>query len=319
MAGGEAGRNGRATTVEVDGRRLALSNLDKVLYPATATTKAGVLSYYTRIAPVLLPHLAHRPVTLVRAPDGVDGHSFFEKRLPRGAPSWMSTIPVPTHPGRPASPAKGKPPEPPIDYPAVDSLPALVWLVNMATLELHVPMWRVGARRQLLRPDLLVFDLDPGAPAAMADCCAVALLLREALASDGLAPLAKTSGSKGVQLYARRPPRGGPADTLDYAHDLAEELAHEHQASVVANMRKDLRRGKVLIDWSQNQPAKTTVAPYSLRLRERPWVSTPVSWQEVEEVAGGDDPERLRFEPDAVVARVEAEGDLFAPLLGEDR
>lgn len=312
-------------TIEVEGHRLVLSHLDKVLYPETSTTKAEVLSYYGRIAPVMLPHLARRPVTVVRAPDGVHGHAFFQKHQPRSAPSWIPTIPVPRqHPadGR-RSPGTGEgtadsTADDAIDYPAVDGAAALLWLVNQAALELHVPMWQAGSRRRPLRPDLLVFDLDPGEPAGLVECCAAALTVRAVLEDDGLEPVAKTSGSKGVQVYARWPARGGPADTVIYARDVARRLAGEHPGELLANMRRDLRRGKVLVDWSQNQPSKTTVAVYSLRIRDRPWVSTPVTWDEVAGVAGGGDDDALRFLPDDVLDRVSTAGDLFAPLLGGD-
>jgi bifunctional non-homologous end joining protein LigD len=291
-------------TLEVGGHRLALTRLDKVLFAETGTTKADLVGYYAAVAPVLLPHLARRPVTLLRAPDGTGGDAFFQKRLPRGAPPWVGSIPV-----------TGRGPSP-VPYPAVESPAALLWLVNLATVEFHVPQWRVGSRRRPLRPDLVVFDLDPGAPATVAECCSVALILRALLASDGLDPVAKTSGSKGLQLYARRPTRGPAVDTLGYANGVARRLADEHPELVVANMRRELRRSRVLIDWSQNQPSKTTVAPYSVRLRPRPWVSTPVTWDEVGAVASGADPQSLRFEPGAVLDRVSEHGDLFAGLLG---
>lgn len=301
MAGWRGG--GVTATVEVEGHRLTLTRLDKVLFPETGTTKGDVLAFYAGVAPALLPHLARRPVTLVRSPDGVAGRAFFEKRLPRGAPPWMGTIPVASR-----GPA-------PIRYPAVDGTAALLWLVNLAAVELHVPQWRAGSRNRPRRADLIVFDLDPGEPATVVECCATALVLRQVLGSDGLDPLAKTSGSKGLQLYARRPRRGPGADPLAYARLVARRLASASPERVVANMRRDLRHGKVLVDWSQNQPSKTTVAPYSLRLRTRPAVSTPLTWAEVEAVEGGADPELLRFEPDEVVARIAAHGDLFAPLL----
>jgi bifunctional non-homologous end joining protein LigD len=298
---------GGTQTLEVEGHRLTLSRLDKVLFPEAGTTKGDLIGYYSAVAPVLLPHLARRPVTLVRAPDGSDGHVFFQKRLPQGSPPWIGSIPV-----------TGRDPSP-VPYPEIKGLSALLWLVNQASIEFHVPQWRVGARRQPLRPDLVVFDLDPGAPATLAECCSVALVLRALLTADGLDPVAKTSGSKGLQLYARRPGRGPAADTLVYAKDVARRLADEHPDLVVANMRRELRPKRVLIDWSQNQPAKTTVAPYSVRLRERPWVSTPVTWDEVEEVGSGADPETLRFEPADVLERLSARGDLFSALLDAPR
>ena len=296
----------RAAVVEVeaDGRRLQLSNLDKVLYPQTDFTKGDLLDYYRRVAPVLLPWLAGRPVTFRRFPEGVDGFSFYEKHLPRGAPSWVRTVLVPRRPPRADDPA-----------PAIDSLPALMWAANLAVIEFHVPMWRVDAAGAPERPDLLVFDLDPGAPAGLGECATVALALRERLRADGYAPLPKTSGSKGLQLYVPRPVERRDEQPSAYARALAEELAAARDSGVVATMRKDRRAGKVLIDWSQNSPAKTTVAPYSLRARPRPGVSTPLSWEEVADLAEGDDPGLLALGPDDVLARLAARGDLFSPLL----
>lgn len=295
----------RGAHVEVDGRELELTNLDKVLYPAAGFTKADVIDYYHRVAPVLLPWLSRRPVTFRRFPDGVEGQSFYEKHLPRGAPPWVGTVPVPVAGGTKMD-----------AYPAIDSLPALLWAANLAVIEFHIPMWRTGTNGQPARPDLLVFDLDPGPPAAITQCCEVALVLRGLLETDGLQPLAKTSGSKGVQLYARRPPARRSGDPSDYARRLAEKLAAEPGSGVVANMRKDLRHGKVLVDWSQNSTSKTTVAPYSLRARAMPGVSTPLRWEEVETVANGGDPGALTFAPAEVLERVGHAGDLFSPLLG---
>jgi bifunctional non-homologous end joining protein LigD len=206
-----------------------------------------------------------------------------------------------------------------IAYPAIDGLPALVWAVNLAVLEFHVPMWRVDDRQRPLRPDLIVFDLDPGPPADLVDCCAVAVLLRGALSEDGLEPLPKTSGAKGLQLYARVAGSGAAADPLSYARALAHRIERDHPAHVVSNMRRDLRRGKVLIDWSQNNPAKTTVAPYSMRLMATPSVSTPVTWDEVAAVAADGGAERLRFTPEEVLDRVGSLGDLYALLSAESR
>ena len=281
--------------VQVEGRQLSLSNLDKVLYP-DGFTKGQVLDYYSRVAPVLLPHLAGRPLTLKRWPNGVDGHSFFEKNAPSHRPGWLRTERLP-------SPGSSKERET-IDYAVVDELAALVWVANLATLELHTPMWRVGAGR----PDLLVLDLDPGPGTSVVECCEVALLLRPLLQADGLAPVAKTSGSKGLQLYAR----AHVADTSAYAKALAQRLEQEHPRRVVSRMAKHLRPGKVLVDWSQNSPAKTTVSVYSLRARPTPTASTPVTWAEVESCRAAGD---LVFTSDDVLARVAADGDLFAGLL----
>ena len=286
--------------VDVGGRQVVLSNLDKVLYPAVGFTKAQVLDYYTRIAPVLLPHLAERALTRKRYPDGVEGQVFFEKNAPRGTPEWVRTVNLPT-PGS----SKGRET---IDFVVVDDLATLVWTANLASLELHTHMWRVDRDS----PDLVVFDLDPGPPATIVDCCRVAERLRPLLAADGLDPVAKTSGSKGLQLYARADGFGSSEATSAYAKGLAQRLERESPELVVSRMTKALRDGKVLVDWSQNSAAKTTVSVYSLRARERPTVSTPVSW---DEVAACTAPEDLVFSSDDVLARVERDGDLFRPLL----
>ena len=290
--------------VDVEGRSVALTNLEKVLYPAVRFTKAQVLDYYTRIAPVLLPHLADRAVTRKRYPDGVDGQVFFEKNAPRGTPDWVRTETLP-------SPGSSKGRET-IDYVVVDGLPALVWTANLAALELHTHMWRVGDGAQL-PPDMVVFDLDPGPPATIVECCQVAQLLRPLLEADGLSPLPKTSGSKGLQLYARADAFSSAEQTSAYAKGLAQRLEKEEPELVVHRMTKALRPGKVLVDWSQNSAAKTTVSVYSLRAKERPTVSTPVTWDELEACTSPDD---LVFTSDDVLARVEQHGDLFAPLLG---
>ncbi len=281
--------------VEVEGRQLALSNLDKVLYP-DGFTKGQVLDYYTRIAPVLLPHLADRPLTLKRWPDGVQGHSFFEKNAPSYRPEWLRTETLPS----PGSTKKRDS----IDYAVIEELAALVWVANLATLELHTPMWRVGGGG----PDLLVFDLDPGPGTSIVECCEVALLLRPLLEAEGLTPIAKTSGSKGMQVYART----HVPDTSTYAKELAQRLEKERPQLVVHRMAKALRPGKVFVDWSQNNPAKTTVSVYSLRARDTPTVSTPLTWQEVETCSSASE---LVFTSDDVLGRVEAQGDLFGPLL----
>ena len=286
--------------VDVDGRQVVLSNLDKVLYPAVGFTKGQVLDYYTRIAPVLLPHLAARALTRKRYPDGVEGQVFFEKNAPRGTPEWVHTVELPT-------PGSTKARET-IHYVVVDDLATLVWTANLASLELHTHMWRVDRDA----PDMVVFDLDPGPPATIVECCEVALLLRPLLEADGLEPLAKTSGSKGLQLYARAEGFSSSEHTSAYAKGLAQRLEAEHPDLVVHRMTKALRPGKVLVDWSQNSAAKTTVSVYSLRARERPTVSTPVTWDEVERCTGGQD---LVFTSDDVLARVQRHGDLFAPLL----
>ena len=292
-------RDPHTVIVDIDGRQVRLSNLDKVLYPATGFTKGQVIDYYSRVAPVLLPHLRDRPVTLVRYPNGVDGKSFFAKNAAAGTPGWVRTATLP-------SPGSGQDRDT-LDYVVVDDLPTLVWAANLAGLELHVPQWRVGPDGTATEADLLVLDLDPGPPASVVECARVALLLRDALAADGLTPFAKTSGSKGMQLMV--PVLGG--DTHGYARTLAQRLAAAHPGLVVWKMTRADRTGKVLVDWSQNSPAKTTVAPYSLRARERPTVSTPLTWAEVEGCTAAGD---LVFTADDVLGRVARDGDLLADL-----
>ncbi|MFN2495789.1 MAG: non-homologous end-joining DNA ligase [Pseudonocardiaceae bacterium] len=294
-------------TVQVEGQRMRLSNLDKVLYPATGFTKGEVIHYYIRIAPVLLPHLAGRPLTLRRYPDGVTAQPFYDKDASRHAPDWVTVVRLPT-PG--STKAHDE-----IGYAIVDGLPALVWAANLAGLELHVPQWKVGARGEPQPPDLLVFDLDPGPSTTVVECARVAEAIRDVMAEDGLEGYAKTSGSKGLQIYAAVQVADGE-DTSAYARQVAERLAAERPTDVVARMAKVARRGKVLVDWSQNNPAKTTVAPYSLRGREQPTVSTPVTWQEV---ADCDEPGDLVFTTEDVLDRVQRFGDLFGPLQAQPR
>lgn len=297
--------SGTKVVVDVDGQRVALTNLEKVLYPAVGFTKAQVVDYYTRIAPVLLPHLRGRALTRKRYPDGVDGPVFFEKNAPRGTPAWVRTERLP-------SPGSSKNRET-IDYVVVDDLATLVWTANLAALELHTHMWRVARDGGQGPPDLVVFDLDPGPPASIVECCSVAGALRPLLEADGLQPYAKTSGSKGLQLYARADGFDSAEQTSAYAKGLAQRLERELPDRVVHRMTKSLRPGKVLVDWSQNSAAKTTVSVYSLRARERPTVSTPVTW---DEVGSCTSPQDLVFSSDDVLLRVERHGDLFAPLLG---
>src|SRR6266545_981643 len=290
-------------SVEVDGRRLQLSNLHKVLYPETGFTKAEVIDYYARVAPVLLPHVQNRPVSFKRYPDGVDGEGFFAKNAPSHTPKWVRTVTLPV-PGSTLARET-------IDYVVIEDVPTLIWTANLAALELHVPQWTVGPRGGVRQADLVVFDLDPGAPATIVECCRVACLLREELAAEGLDAWVKSSGSKGLQMYV--PIAEAPTErTSGHAKELAQRLERQHPDLVVHRMAKHLRPGKVLVDWSQNNAAKTTVAPYSLRARPLPTVSTPVSWDEVEACRNPDD---LRFLPKDVLARVEEDGDLMAPLL----
>jgi bifunctional non-homologous end joining protein LigD len=276
--------------VDVEGRRLSLSNLDKVLYPAVGFTKGQVIDYYTRIAPAVLPHLRDRPLTLKRYPNGVDAQYFYEKRCPSHAPEWVRREQF-----------QG------IEYCVCDDLPTLVWLANLADLELHPSLSKV---EEDLRPTVMAFDLDPGAGAGLPECCEVAFLLRDALAQLGLESFAKTSGSKGIQIYVPL-----NSEDVDYDHGtkalskaLARHLEAQHPKLIVSQQKKELRSGKVLIDWSQNDEHKTTVGVYSLRARERPTVSTPVTWEELE------DPAALVFESADVLERVERLGDLFAPV-----
>jgi bifunctional non-homologous end joining protein LigD len=292
-----ASGSGTRTPVTIAGRDLSLSNLDKIMYPETGTTKAEVIDYYARMAPVLLPHVTDRPMTVKRYPDGVDGSMFYMKNAPAHRPDWIRTVTV-------ASPGSTKNRDT-VDYLVLEEVAALVWVANLAALELHTPMWRVSTGL----PDLIVADLDPGPPAGILECARVAELLREAM--DG--PLfVKTSGSKGLQVYAAAPDGATGEQTRDEARRIADTLARKHPELVVSNMRKDLRPGKVLLDWSQNNPAKTTVSVYSLRARERPTVSTPVSW---EELAAARNPADLSFTAADVLARVAQDGDLFAPLV----
>jgi bifunctional non-homologous end joining protein LigD len=290
--------------VQVDGRQLTLSNLDKVLYPEAGFTKGEVIDYYTRIAAVLLPHVQDRPLTFKRYPEGVEGGFFFAKNAPSHTPQWVRTVTLP-------SPGSTKNRDT-INYPVASDLPTLVWAANLAALELHVPMWRVTRTGKPKHPDLMVFDLDPGPPATIVECCEVAGHVRSLLAADGLTAYAKTSGSKGLQLYVPLDEKAGWEDVHSYARKLAQQLEKEHPKLVVWNMKKELRNGKVLVDWSQNNAAKTTVAVYSLRARALPTASTPVTWDEVDAC---ERPEDLRFTSKQVLERVEDHGDLFAPTL----
>ena len=283
-------------TVDVAGKQLSLSNLDKVLYPAVGFTKGHVIDYYTRVAPAVLPHLQDRPLTLKRYPNGVEGGHFYEKQCPSHRPAWVRSEPVELSSKT-------------INFCICDDLATLVWLANLADLELHPSLSKVP---DVERPTVMAFDLDPGPGAGLAECCEVALILRAALDALGLECFAKTSGSKGIQVYV--PLNMGEVDydhgTKRLSNALARHLESEHPKLIVSSQKKELRKNKVLIDWSQNDEHKTTVGVYSLRARERPTVSTPVAWDELQ--AG--DPDALVFEPDDVLARVEEHGDLFAPV-----
>ncbi|WP_101523793.1 non-homologous end-joining DNA ligase [Nocardioides houyundeii] len=291
--------------VEVEGRTLRITNLDKVLYPGTGTTKGEVLNYYAQVAPVLLPHLADRCVTRIRWPHGVGGASFFEKNAPGGTPSWVRTATVPTTGSRSGTGDSDR-----LVFPIVDDLATLTWLVNLAALELHVHQWTVDSRGRPRNPDRLVIDLDPGEPAGLHECAQVALMVRERLAARGLECRPVTSGSKGLHLYAALPGRLDSDGTSALAREVAEELQKEQGDLVTATMTKSRRGGKVFLDWSQNSGSKTTVSPYSLRGRQRPTVATPLTWAEVE--AGAQDALALdQFSHEEVLARVADLGDLF--------
>lgn len=286
--------------VEVGGRQLKLSNFDKVLYPEAGFTKGQVIDYYTRIAPVLLPHLQRRALTLKRYPNGVDGQFFYEKNCPKHRPPWVDTLSVWS--------ARNKAD---VNYCLIDELAGVVWVANLASLELHTSLSRAADVQQ---PTMLVFDLDPGPPATVVECGRVAFWLREVLDDLGLQAFPKTSGSKGLQVYV---PLNTPVtynEAKPFAHALAKLLEQQHPQDVLSVMTKELRTGKVFIDWSQNDDSKTTVCVYSLRARPRPTVSTPVTWDEVERVVKSGNPDDLVFEADAVLERVDAHGDLFAPL-----
>jgi bifunctional non-homologous end joining protein LigD len=295
--------------VDVEGRTLKVSNLDKVLYPHTGTTKGEVLNYYARVAPVLLPHLAHRAVTRIRWPNGTEKPSFFEKNVPPGTPRWVHTATVPTTGSR----TDGESGE--LTFPIVDDLATLTWLANLASLELHVHQWTVGRNGQPKNPNRMVIDLDPGEGTGLSECAAVALLVRErAQARRGMGEAyAVTSGSKGMHLYISLPGRKNPSEVTELAKEIAEELAEDVPKQVTATMTKARRSGKIFLDWSQNSGSKTTLSPYSLRGKERPYAATPITWAEVE--AAAEDPvalEQFRFEE--VLERVDDLGDLLAEL-----
>lgn len=290
--------------VEVDGRELRLTNLDKVLYPKAGFTKGEMVDYYAKVAPAIVPHLSGRAVTLRRFPEGVDDldSAFFEKRCPKHRPKWVKTTRVK------AGPNAGD-----IEFCVCDGLPTLVWMAQLAAIELH-PSLSLGRKHG--QPTVVAFDLDPGPPADVLDCSRVALRLREVLSQLGLECFVKTSGSKGMQLYVPLNTRTSYEETRPFAQAIAQLIAKQAPGDVLAKMgKKTDRSGKVFIDWYQNNERKTTIAVYSLRARERPTASTPVSWQEVEEAVDADDAKRLVFEAAEVLERVECHGDLFAPVL----
>jgi len=291
---------GSKVTGEVKGQTLTLSNLDKVMYPETGFTKGEVIDYYTRIAPAVLPHLRDRPLTLKRYPNGVNAQFFYEKQSPSHRPEWVQTSAVWSgHSSRT------------INFTLCNDLPTLVWLANLADLELHTSLALAG---DVKAPTLIAFDLDPGPPATIVECSEVALRLREAFEHLGLEAFPKSSGSKGMQVYVQLNTPTTYDDTKPFARALAQVLERRHPELVVSDMSKERRRGKVFVDWSQNDEHKTTVNVYSLRARERPTVSTPLTWDEVEGVLGSRDPEALSFTSAEVLQRVAEHGDLFAPV-----
>ena len=288
-------------TIDIDGRHLNLTNLEKVLYPATGFTKGQVIDYYARVAPVLIPHLAGRPVTLKRYPEGVDKEFFFEKNTTKYRPDWVKTAPI-------WSGGNNRN----VNYVLVNDLPTLVWVANLASIELHPSL---SLAKKIDSPTLLDFDLDPGPPANIVQCFQVAFWLRKIFDHFGLQSFPKTSGSKGLQIYV---PLNTPTTydvTKPFAHALARLLENEHKDLVVSDMKKSLRVGKVLVDWSQNDEHKTTIAVYSLRAREHPTISTPVTWEEVERAFKKKDPKLLVFEAPQVLERVQKLGDLFELVL----
>jgi bifunctional non-homologous end joining protein LigD len=287
--------------VEIEGKHLSLTNLDKVLYPATGFTKGQVIDYCARIAPVLLPHLAGHPLTLKRYPEGVDKEYFFEKNATKHRPDWVKTAPVWSEGNQRY-----------VNYILADDLPTLIWIANLAAIELHPSL---SLAKDITSPRSMVFDLDPGPPANIVQCCQVGIWLRAIFEHFGLQSFPKTSGSKGLQIYV---PLNSPTSydvTKPFAHALARLLENEHRELVVSDMKKQLRVGKVFVDWSQNDEHKTTISVYSLRARERPTVSTPVKWDEVELALKKKDATLLVFEAGQVLERVGKMGDLFEPLL----
>jgi bifunctional non-homologous end joining protein LigD len=290
------------TVVQIDNVNLTLSNLDKVFYTATDFTKAQVIDYYIRIAPVLLPHLTGRPLTLKRYPNGATAKFFYQKECPAFRPNWLSTVPV-------WSESKKRS----IHFCLAQDLPSLIWAVNLAAIELHTSL---SLSKDILRPSMLVFDLDPGHPATIVHCAEVALTLQRFLMERNIKSFPKTSGSKGLQVYIPlNTPTATYTYTKDFAHTLARLLEQHKPSLVVSKMKKILRKGKILIDWSQNDNHKTTVCVYSLRAKKFPTVSTPVTWEEVEKAYLQQDPKLLSFTTDQVLERVQRMGDLFAPVL----
>lgn len=289
------------SVVEIQGRQLKLSNLDKVLYPAVGFTKGQLIDYYVRVAPVLLPHLKSRPLTMKRYPEGVTGFFFYEKNCPKHRPDWVKTAPVWSEGNNRW-----------MDYCLVEDLPTLVWAANLADIELHTSL---SLAKKILQPTMIVFDLDPGAPANIVQCCQAGLWVRDIFAEFDLKSFAKTSGSKGLQVYVPLNTTTDYEHTKAFAHELAKLLERKYPDRIVSDMKKSLRAGKVFVDWSQNDDHKTTVCVYSMRAKERPTVSTPVTWKEVERCFKKEDPALLTFDYEQALARVEKQGDLFEPVL----
>lgn len=289
------------TVVEIQGQRLKLSNLDKVMYPEVGFTKGHIIDYYARIAPVLLPHLHGRPLTLKRYPNGVNGMHFYEKNCPSHRPDFVQVAPI-------WSPGNNRW----VNYCLAQDLPTLIWAANLADIELHTSL---SQYKDILRPTFIVFDLDPGAPATIVQCCRVGLWVRDVFAHFGLTSFAKTSGSKGLQIYVPLNTAVTYDQTKPFAHELARLLERQHRDLVVSDMKKALRTGKIFVDWSQNDDYKTTVNVYSLRAKERPTVSTPVKWEEVEQCLKKEDPNLLVFTSDDVLKRVDKFGDLYELVL----
>ncbi len=287
--------------VDVDGRKLKLTNLEKVLYPESGFTKGEVIDYYARIAPVMVPHVKRRPMTLKRYPEGVDAGHFYEKRCPKHRPKWVGTTPI--YVGR----RQGE-----IDFCVCNDRATLVWMAQLASIELHPSLSRSTTME---RPTVLAFDLDPGEPATVIECARVALRLRDLFGDLGVECFPKGSGSKGIQVYVPLNGRATYEQTKPYARAVARLLEKRFPREVVSKQNKDLRRGKVLVDWSQNDEKKTTVAVYSLRARERPTASAPLTWDEITDAADSGKPEGLYFEAGELLERVEDRGDLFAPVL----
>lgn len=288
-----------AKPVRVEDKRLKLTHLDKVLYPEVGFTKAQVIDYYANVESAILPYLKNRPLTLKRYPNGVDDDFFYEKHCPSHRPKWVETASV--EGGRKR-----------VNFCIVNDLASLVWVANLASLELHTSLSLSG---NVSQPTMMVFDLDPGEPATLLECLDVALKLRHTLQELGLESFPKTSGGKGLHLYV---PLNTPAtyeETKTFAHALAQLMEKRHKSLVTSNMRKDLRKGKVLVDWSQNDHHKTTVCVYSMRARREPTVSTPVHWKECEKALKRKDASKLVFETPDVLKRIEREGDIFAPVL----